>query len=133
MAKHPQSWLHSTLDVWFGYLLTAIAAIPASAIGLFLISRGAGQQTAILISVSLAVLGGFVAEWIVRLLPRRQRRLVVSVPPEITHQFNWSTSTAVSAAGFVLVVTGVPARSNATALPPEATTTASASLLVRAV
>ena len=79
MAQHPQSWLHSTLEVWFGYLLTGIAAIPASAIGLFLISRGAGQQTAIVISVSLAVLGGFVGEWVVRLWPRGQRRLVVSM------------------------------------------------------
>lgn len=73
MAQHPQSWLHSTLEVWFGYLLTAIAAIPAAAVGLFLASRGADPQTAILVSVSLAVLGGFVAEWVIRLMSRRRR------------------------------------------------------------
>lgn len=67
MVQHPQSWLHNTVEVWFGYLLTAIAAIPAAAVGLLLTSRGAGQQTAIIISVSLAVIGGFVAEWIIHL------------------------------------------------------------------
>jgi hypothetical protein len=73
MAQSPQSWLHNTLEVWFGYLLTAIATIPAVAVGLFLISRGTRQQTAIFISVSLAVLGGFVAEWVIRLMSRRRR------------------------------------------------------------
>jgi uncharacterized membrane protein len=73
MAQYPQSWLHNTLEVWFGYVLTAFATIPAAAVGLFLISRGAGQQTAIFISVTLAVLGGFVAEWVIRLISRRRR------------------------------------------------------------
>ena len=106
-------WLHNTLKVWFGYLLTAFAAIPASAIGLLLIRRGTGQQTAILVSVSFAVLGGFVAERVVRSWPREQNRLVVSMP------------------GFVLVVTGVRTRPTAVALS-EPTTIASPSLLLRA-
>jgi hypothetical protein len=131
MAQHPQSLLHSTLEVWLGYLLTATAAIPASAIGLFLIKRGAGEQIAILISVSLAVLTGFFAEWMVRFW-RGRRRVVVPMTAEISYQFDWSTSSFVSAAGFVLVVTGAPARQHALALPSEPTTAASASLLVRA-
>jgi len=131
MAQHPQSWLHSTLDVWLGYLLTATAAVPASALGLFLIRRGAGQQIAILISVSLAVLTGFFAEWVVRFW-RGRWLVVVPMTPEIVYQFDWSTSHFVSAAGFVLVVTGAPARQHALTLPPEPTTAASASLLVRA-
>lgn len=131
MAQHPQSWLHSTLEVWLGYLLTATAAIPASVIGLFLIRRGAAQQIAISISVSLAVLTGFFAEWVVRFW--RDRRLVaVPLTPEISYQFDWSTSSFVSAAGFVLVVTGVPARQHGLALPPETTTATSSTLLIRA-
>jgi hypothetical protein len=115
MAQHhPQSWLRSTREVWCGYLLTAIAAIPASAIGLFLVSRGSGQQAAILISISLAVLGGFGAEVIIRFLPRGQTRLVVAMP------------------GFVLVVIGGPVRPKTVALSSEPTTSASASLLLRA-
>jgi hypothetical protein len=82
MAQYPQLWLHNTLEVWFGYLLTAIAAIPAAAVGLFLTSRGAGQQTAIIISVSLAVIGGFVAEWIIHLWPLGQERRVDSTTRE---------------------------------------------------
>jgi hypothetical protein len=79
--------LVSTLGVWLGYFLTAIAAIPASALGLFLISKGVGPQAAILISVTLAVLGGFMAEQLVAFWSRKQRRLVVSrlalTPPSL--------------------------------------------------
>lgn len=114
MAQRHQSWSHNTLEVWLGYLLTAAAAIPASVIGLFLVRRGAGQQTAVLISVSLAVLSGFIAERVVRLWSRGQRRLVVSMP------------------GFVLVVPNVNARPNATAFSSEPTTSVRASLLLRA-
>ena len=87
MVQHPRFWLRNTLNVWLGYFLTAIAAIPASALGLFLISKGVGQQAAILISVSLAVLGGFMAEQLVAFWSRKQRRLVVSrlalTPPSL--------------------------------------------------
>lgn len=87
MVQHPRSWLRNTLGVWLGYSLTAIAAIPASALGLFLIGKGVGQQIAILISVSVAVLGGFMAEQLVAFWSRKQRRLVVSrlalTPPSI--------------------------------------------------
>jgi hypothetical protein len=114
MEQHPQSWLRSIRDVWFGYLLTAIAAIPASGIGLFLVSRGIGQQAAMVISVSLAVFAGFGAEAIIRFWPRGQTRLVVSMP------------------GFVLVVTAGPVRSKTVALSSEPTTSASGSLLLRA-
>ena len=87
MVQHPRSWLRNTLKVWLGYFLTATAAIPAAALGLFLISKGVGQQAAILICVSLAVLGGFLAEQLVALWSRKQRRLVVSrltlTPPSL--------------------------------------------------
>lgn len=112
MAQRPQSWLHNTLGVWFGYFLTAAAAVPSSALGLFLISRGVNPQTAVLISIILAVLGGFVAERVIRLQPRGQKRLVISMP------------------GLVLVVSGVPARPNGGALSSGTTTAASASLIL---
>lgn len=87
MVQHPRSWLLNTINVWLGYFLTAIAAIPASVLGLLLISKGVGQQVAILISVSLAVLGGFMAEQLVAFWSRKQRRLVVSplalTPPSL--------------------------------------------------
>lgn len=87
MVQHHRFWLRNTLSVWLGYFLTAVAAIPASALGLLLISKGVGQQVAILISVSLAVLGGFIAEQLVAFWSRKQRRLVVTrlalTPPSI--------------------------------------------------
>lgn len=64
MALH-HSWLHNTLEVWLGYLLTAVGAIPASVLGLLLINRGVGRQLALIISVSVAVLFGFVGERLV--------------------------------------------------------------------
>lgn len=77
MAAHPQSWLHSTLEVWFGYFLTAICAIPASVLGLLLINKGVGRQLALIVSVSLAVLAGFVGERLVDWWSGKQRRIVI--------------------------------------------------------
>ena len=77
MAPHPQSWLHNTLEVWFGYFLTAICAIPASILGLLLINKGVGRQLAVIISVSLAVLAGFAGERLVDWWSSRQRRIVI--------------------------------------------------------
>jgi hypothetical protein len=75
MAERPQAWFFSTLDVWLGYFYTAIIAIPASGLGLILLSRGFGLQSTVLISVSLAVVGGFFAE-----------RIIVSR----AHQVSWA-------------------------------------------
>ena len=100
MAQHPRSWLRNTLNVWLGYFLTAIAAIPASALGLFLISNGVGQQAAIIISLSLAVLGGFIAEQLIALWSRKQKRLLVSASPDIAYQPRW-VRTADTASGFI--------------------------------
>jgi len=100
MAQHPRSWLRNTLNVWLGYFLTAVAAIPASALGLFLISKGIRQQAAILVSISLAVLGGFMAEQLIALRSRKQRRLVVSASPDTAYQLSWGRP-AVTAAGFI--------------------------------
>jgi hypothetical protein len=72
------------------------------------------QQIAILVAVSLAVLGGFLGEWIIHLWPRRQQRIVISMP------------------GFVLVVIGGPVWPNGIALSSEPTTSASASMVLRA-
>jgi|GEM_PF-6139062 len=77
MARHPQSWLHKTFEVWLGYLLTGICAIPASILGLLLINRGLGRQAALIVSVSLAVLAGLAAERFVDWRSNRQRRIVI--------------------------------------------------------
>jgi hypothetical protein len=131
VEQHPQSWLHNTLGVWLGYFLTALAAIPASAFGLFLTRNGLGPNAGILVSISLAVLGGFVAEHIVAMWSLKRTRLVVPVTTQIGYQLNWRTST-VTAASFVLVATGMPTRPTATTLPEEPAIATSAPLLVRA-
>ena len=77
VAQRSESSLHSILDVWFGYFLTAIAAIPASVLGLFLVSKGVANQTAMLVSVGVAVIGGFLAEGSIRLWPHEKKELVI--------------------------------------------------------
>ena len=100
MAQHPRSWLRNTLNVWLGYFFTAIVAIPASALGLFLISNGMGRQAAVLISISLAVLGGFTAEQLFALRTRKQSRPVVSATLDTAYQLGWGKP-AVTAAGLI--------------------------------
>lgn len=119
MAQHRRSWLRDTLNVWLGYFLTAIAAIPASALGLFLISKGIGKQPAILISISLAVLGGFMAEQLIALRSRKQTR-VVSASPDAAYQQNWGR-TAVTNAGFIesRAVLAIPSFAHVAALNEE--------------
>lgn len=110
-------WLRDTTHVWFGYILTALAALPASAVGMWLISKGVGRQTGVLISIALAVLGGFLGEAILSLRSRKRhsRRLVISLPNEIGYQLNWGRTFTV--ASFVLVVTSGPVRASTLDLP----------------
>jgi hypothetical protein len=129
MAQYPQSWLHSTFHVWLGYVLTAVAALPAAAFGFFLIGRGVGKEAAFLISVSFALVGGFVLEAAVRPWSSKKIR-IQTVPSQFGYQFR-SSITAVSAAGFVYIVTA-SIQPNAAGTSIERTTAASASLVVRA-
>jgi hypothetical protein len=136
MARHPQSWLHSTLNVWLGYFLTAIAAIPASAVGLFLIRSGIGRQPAILISIGLAVLGGFAAEQVLRwktLGSTPEDSLLLTAGPTATAiQISWGMPPVAAATLLVFVVTSPASQQRTTAFTaPEATSASAASLLFR--
>ena len=61
MARYPQSWLCSSRQ-WLGYLYTLLAGALASIFGWWLLSVGISRVWAALISISVAVVVGFVAE-----------------------------------------------------------------------
>lgn len=65
MAQYHQSWLNKSALSWFGYLLTALAALPASYLGWVLFHTGLSRLSSILISIAIALFVGFLAEAIV--------------------------------------------------------------------
>lgn len=48
-------WLHDTLRVWTQYLAIVLAAIPAAALALFLLSRGIPEPLTLLLTVLCAL------------------------------------------------------------------------------
>jgi hypothetical protein len=79
MAQYPQSWFKNSARVWFGYLLTAVSAIPASGLGWFLLGRGLSRLSAILASISIAVFLGFAAEGIIYLWTNKRIEVTISL------------------------------------------------------
>ena len=91
MAEYPRSWLCNARE-WVGYLFTALVGIPAAAFGWILLDKGVSRLSAVLISITVAVIGGFALDALTHVFLKSR----ASVSPRIDFRLIGFTQTAVS-------------------------------------